>query len=741
MTQMIARWVLLLGLLVSVPLIGPLSVPSRAETVQTAQSGSEVATVEQLRAEAFKALRQGDFDRTSQLLRDAASRSSDPSLQQMSEWLGQFQSQRHEFVADRRKQFEKAVADVKLLLNSGKESFAIDKAKDAYLLADDKDAFVNDPWMKDLIARTVAMARQCEEQSQWYRALRLYADLSAVEPAKPEWKEKLKVATRRMRLLAVYAPDQFRQIQEAEVKEREAVDALLAPASQPATKPLADENDSFRIDWNDQLKGVDRHMLLEALIQARANYWKDVTARELLEGGLQGLHTLATTDGLEKTFPTLADDQKRDGFLKAIDHLLKDVANRRAPSEQSLISHVVAQLFLQNRDTISLPEKVLVNEFADGAFAELDPFTSAIWPADLEEFNKSTQGEFSGVGIQIQLDDEGQLKVVSPLEDSPAYKLGIKAGDIITRINGKSAKGITINQAVKNITGPDGTSVTLTIRSPDGTNKDYTIRREKIKVASIKGWQHLPGGGWDYFVDSDQRIGYLRLTNFTKTTSEELDRAMSDLTAQGVRGMILDLRYNPGGLLSAATEVSDKFLRDGTIVSTKAERNNGPVQPPIEARASADDVDVPLVVLVNQYSASASEIVSGALKDQKRALVVGERTFGKGSVQMLFPLNNRTAYLKLTTSHYYLPSDRCIHREENSTEWGVEPDVTIEMTPKQMSDAIEARQELDILRAAGENAPVTTPVAGAGKKDLLGRDPQLSAALLLLRLQLAGATL
>ena len=213
--------------------------------------------------------------------------------------------------------------------------------------------------------------------------------------------------------------------------------------------------------------------------------------------------------------------------------------------------------------------------------------------------------------------------------------------------------------------------------------------------------------------------------------------------------MILDLRQNPGGLLTAATEVADKFLKDGNIVSTRADR---PMQeqPPIDAHASADDVDFPLVVLVNQYSASASEIVSGALKDQHRAIIVGERTFGKGSVQMLFPLSNRQAALKLTTSHYYLPSGRCIHREETSTTWGVDPDLTVEMTPKQMRDAIDARQELEVLRDKNDTnkqyvrvsttpttSPTTSPSADP-QKEALSSDPQLSAALLLLKLQLAG---
>jgi carboxyl-terminal processing protease len=381
-------------------------------------------------------------------------------------------------------------------------------------------------------------------------------------------------------------------------------------------------------------------------------------------------------------------------------------------------------------------------------------FSSMIWPSELEEFNKTTQGEFSGVGISIQSEDDGSLKVVSPLEDSPAYNAGIKAGDIIDRINGKNAKGITLNQAVKTITGPPGTKVVLTIRSEDGTVTDYSLTRQTIKVASVKGWRHLPGGGWDYYLDPAEQIAYLRVTNFTKTTADELERAIADLGQ--AKALVLDLRYNPGGLLQAATEVSDQFLTKGTIVSTRADRDTPNHPTEATARDDGEEYARPVVVLVNQYSASASEIVAGALKDLDRALVVGERTFGKGSVQMLFPLARRQAYLKLTTSHYYLPSGRTIHREENSELWGVDPDLTIEMTPEQMKAAIDARQELDVLREAGAPvakgpaapeqtaAPTTAPadaaIAGRGaKKDALGSDPQLSAALLLLRMQLAGA--
>ena len=732
----------------------------------------EVAAVEKLKGEAFDAARAGRFDQTSQLLDRAAAMSKDPSLARMVAWTSQFEKQRQEFAAERRKQYEKEVANVKLLLDNKKDDFAIDAAASAYGLADDKKAFRAEKWVNDLITKTVARADQYDKGEQWLRSLRLYSDLASVEPANPLWKERLKAVTRRVRLLALYTPESLKALQEGDAKDRDEAKALLEKNEKKdeaaGDKPKEDktpeakgvENDGFRIDWRETLRGVRMDMLWDALVDSKENYFRDTNYKKLGVGGLEGIRAILTTKGLEKAFPMLGDNAKRAEFLRVIEDQLETMKAAKEASEMQLLRSVLAHVRSQNRQTVALPEEVLWSEFADGAFAELDPFTGMIWPADLEEFNKTTQGEFSGVGIQIQSDEDGSLKVVSPLEDSPAYKAGIKAGDTITHINAKNAKGITLNQAVKSITGPRGTTVVLTISSPGGKTKEYTIKRETIKVASVKGWLHLPGGGWEYLVDPENKIAYLRMTNFTKDTAKELDRALIDIEARGGRAVILDLRYNPGGLLTAATDVSDKFLRRGDIVSTRPERDNGNQQTIAKARADDNDTALPMVVLVNQYSASASEIVSGALKDHSRALVVGERTFGKGSVQMLFPLSDRTAYLKLTTSHYYLPGGRCIHREETSTEWGVDPDVTVEMTPEEMRAAIDARQKLDILRdanaapAEAEQEKINDKAAevreevkevananGGNKKDLLSSDPQLSAAVLLLRLQLAGAQL
>ena len=726
--------------------------------VQLADLQSE--SVDQLKDQAFAAFRRGKFDSSDDLLRTAATKSNDPSLEKMSAWLGQFESEQKSFAAERHTQFDKVVSEVHKLLDADKTSYAADRAREAYVLADDKEAFRHEPWVDDLIQKTVASADKAEATQEWFKAVRLYSDLGAMEPANPEWKDKLKLASRRIRLLVVYTPDLFKAMQVTEGKERDEADAILkTPTTGEATtkpaKSTTEENDAFRIDWRDQLHGIRIDMLLDALNYARADYWRDVNYKILVSGGLKGVEAIATTPGMEKAFPEVADAQKRDAFVAFCDKSMQsvDAAAKENKDNEAEMRSILSDLQQTNDATLKLPEAVIVSEFADGAFGELDPFSNMIWPSDLEEFNKSTQGEFSGVGIQIQLDDEGSLKVVSPLEDSPAYKQGIKAGDIISHINGKNAKGITLNQAVKTITGPSGTTVMLTVRSPGGQVKDYTISREVIKVSSVKGWQHLPGGGWDYFIDPVEKIGYIRLTNFTKGTDEEMDAAIAEMRKKGTQAMILDLRYNPGGLLTAAVAVCDKFLRKGIIVSTRSQREGDTGgEPPKTASDSPDDVDFPLVVLINQYSASASEIVSGALKDQHRATIVGERSFGKGSVQMLFPLAARTAYLKLTTSHYYLPSGRSIHRDENSTTWGVDPDFTITMTPKQMGDAIEARQDLDVLRTSEVNqaeesvhpttsllvTPTTSPTT---KKDILASDPQLDAALLVLRMKLSGASL
>jgi carboxyl-terminal processing protease len=731
-----------------------------------AASQDQIASVQQLESQAYSEARIGHFEQSDQILVRAATLSHDPMLEQLARTSGTFKAQLDSFDAARHKQYDELVAQAKLLIEHQKPDYALEIASRAFSLAKEakdsakptentREAFHKEPWVQKLLADSIARADQYDQSEQWVKSLRIYSDLSIIEPSVPTWKDKLKVATRRVRLLAMYTPDELKNVQDSDTTERDAVEQLLHPTTQPTTQPAKVDpsdkavNDTFKVDWHETLHGVRASMLQEALIDADQNYYRGITYKDLALGGLNGVRAVITTKGMEKAFPGLSDENSRNQFLAEIDKDLETNQNATPQTEQATLNLTLKHLQRVNRETVNIDDRVLTSEFADGAFEKLDPFTSMIWPSDLEEFNKATQGRFSGVGVQIQTDDDGSLRVVTPLEDTPAYKAGIKAGDVIAFIDGKSAKHISVNQAVRTITGPPDTSVKLTVRSPDGKSKDYLLRRETIHVASVKGYIHKPGGGWDYMVDSQNKIGYLRITNFTSDTSAELNAAISAMQLLHVKGLIVDLRYNPGGLLTAATDVADKFLDHGLIVSTKPDRETGNQPTAAYAKPDPDDCNLPLVVLVNQYSASASEIVSGALKDDNRALIVGERTFGKGSVQMLFPLNDRNAYLKLTTSHYYLPSGRCIHREENSSEWGVDPDVKIELTPDQMRAAIDAREELDVLRdaapAAGEQPKLQQKSKDAAKtdagskKDLLAADPQMSAAVLLLKLKLANA--
>ena len=225
-------------------------------------------------------------------------------------------------------------------------------------------------------------------------------------------------------------------------------------------------------------------------------------------GGLQALQTFVLTPHIETQFDSLADATRRDRF----------VADLTAATERSPVpipwttassSRRSTRCRNANKESVNLPENVVVYEFMDGAFAELDQFSSMIWPQQIEEFQSSTEGEFSGVGIQIERDPSGDLKVVSPIEDTPAYRAGIKAGGFISHINGELAKGMMLDQAVKRIKGPTGSRVTLTVAA-DGGVKDFTLKRTTVKVASIKGWKRLPGGGWNWVIDPVQRVGYVR---------------------------------------------------------------------------------------------------------------------------------------------------------------------------------------------------------------------------------------
>src|SRR5688572_20683120 len=275
MTKSVWRWVLVLPLAATAlaapapaPAAPPVSGPQASAVAAQQQAsalpaaGEQVATHAQLKAQALQAVLKGQFEQTNELLTRAAANSKDPFVTKMAGWIGQFEQQRSGFAAERRKQYDKAVADVKKLTENGKASYAIDAAAKAYLLADDKVAFRNEPWVNDLIKSTTAMAEQADANEQWLTSLRLYSDLGSIEPANPVWKDRLKLATRRIRLIALYTPDELKKVQEREIKDREEAEQLINPTTKPTTKPVAEGTDeSFKIDWRETLRDIRMEML------------------------------------------------------------------------------------------------------------------------------------------------------------------------------------------------------------------------------------------------------------------------------------------------------------------------------------------------------------------------------------------------------------------------------------------------------------------------------------------------
>jgi carboxyl-terminal processing protease len=353
-----------------------------------------------------------------------------------------------------------------------------------------------------------------------------------------------------------------------------------------------------------------------------------------------------------------------------------------------------------------------------GVLSKLDPYSSYIPPDELSRFRSTVESEFGGIGIQIAIDG-GQLKVLSPLVGTPAYRAGLTAGDRILEIEGKSTDGLSLDEAVARLKGKEGSTVTLTLVHPGKSRKEKTtIVRERIHVETVLGDRRKSDDSWDLMLDPQEKIGYVRLSAFSRDSAAELRAALEELQGQKVRGLILDLRFNPGGLLSSAIEVSNLFISKGRIVSTKGRSTPERVW---NAHKNGAFEGFPMAVLVNRYSASASEIVAACLQDHQRAVIMGERTWGKGSVQNVIELENGRSALKLTTASYRRPSGKNIHRFEDSKEsdeWGVKPNQGFELKLGE-SDIVrylQDRRQRDIVRP-NHAASKTSPAADSQAED------------------------
>jgi len=373
-----------------------------------------------------------------------------------------------------------------------------------------------------------------------------------------------------------------------------------------------------------------------------------------------------------------------------------------------------------------------------------DPYTSYVAPAEVRRFHESLDQEFGGLGIQVALpEDTKRITVVSPLLDTPAHAAGILAGDVILKVDGRSTEGMDLNDTVDLMRGEVGEPITLTIeRHGKEEPFDLTLVRAIIKVDTVLGDTRNADGSWNFFLEGKDHIGYVRIESISDDTARQLEEAMQWLTSHGMKGLILDLRFNSGGYLDKAVTICDRFVDSGAIVSTR--RRDGKVSAEFHATDEGTYGGFPMAVLINQYSASAAEIIAACLQDHHRATIIGQRSFGKGVVQELVYLDSengkRRGMMKITASSYWRPSGANINRGKDAAEndeWGIRPDdgFEIAIAEEDLPAFFKARRHRDTFRNGESNDKKTAETEV--EQDEPFSDPQLEMAIEYLQKQLA----
>jgi C-terminal peptidase prc len=436
------------------------------------------------------------------------------------------------------------------------------------------------------------------------------------------------------------------------------------------------------------------------------------------------------------------------GLYRAVKEKVPETLSERLTKAKKLKGPALKTLLVDARVHLGKREDLDKHKDIDLALRSMtrdlkDPYSTYIDPETLEQFTKSTSGQFVGIGVQIRKDRAtDSLLVVTPIMGSPAYRAGIRADDHITAITllvdakGKpldkpeviSTKGLDTGEAVRRISGKAGTEVKITVqRQGEDKPRNFLIKRQKIEVETVLGYQRKAGDSWDFMIDPKTKIGYIRLTQFNKPSALDMLRAVKELKAQGLRGLVLDLRFNPGGLLGSAKDIADLFIDDGLIVSI---RPRGEPEDKMLGESEGSELRFPMAVLVNGGSASGSEIVAACLQDHARAVIIGERSYGKGSVQNVVPFAG--GQMKVTTASFWPPSGRNLNKGSTKGRdedvWGVKPNkgYELKLSLKETDDLEEHLRESEIILAKGAPRKRTNPEF---------KDRQLELALKYLRQQ------
>ncbi len=627
--------------------------------------------------DAYAAILNGDYRRGSQAISQLID--DGKSTQQVARvdgWLKSYDQVIQSRDALRTQAYTWNVEHSQAAQKEGKIYLALSFAAQAVPYAADPETVAQESWLRDLRSSALSAAKKLADENHWSRAHAHYILLERINDKDEEARSLREQSARHLRLELLYDKDE---------------------------------------DIQRRLEHVTPDLLRNTLRQIDDNYYRQADFRKMAQGALDNLLVLANASKLYESssvFDGIANPVSREHFVGQIRKQRDQISDAKDFDADDLwdLFRTIAKI---NRDSCSLPESLLTVEFTESALGELDEFTAVIWPADAVEFDKMMVGNFSGVGIQLGTDEiTNRLKVVTPLEDSPALRAGVQPDDLIVGVDGESTSGWTSDKAIREITGPEGTKVTLTLFRPrTGATHEFELVRSRIQIKTVRGVNRVDAAGdkWNYMLDPAAGVAYVRLTGFNPDSHEELRAALEDARRQGMKGLILDLRYNPGGLLDVAVETVSLFQRKGRVVSTRGRSEN---EQSLEVSGECEFSDLPLVVLVNDASASASEILAGALQDHERAAVLGERTFGKGSVQRVLALerglqwsnSHPRARLKLTTALYFLPDGRSPHRAREADVWGVDPDWSVPLSPKEITRNLLHQQKAMIIHNEDENA-------------------------------------
>jgi carboxyl-terminal processing protease len=498
----------------------------------------------------------------------------------------------------------------------------------------------------------------------------------------------------------------------------------------------------------ERYQGVDKKIFIRAIKFLDLHYVNKIDYKDMALEALEHCRLLGEVMQFPPEDFKVSEEHKSEAEYKkslsawsvALEVIVDQVKQPSTGISRDKFLNIFEEVLKINETTVNLPRPLLIAHFSEASLSSLDNYTIIIWPRQVQEFEKLMTNEFSGIGIEISK-PKGLLTVSSLLPGTPAYKSGLDAGDIIEAVDGIPTKDMTLTCAVKKITGPRGTPVKLTIkRAGEEKTWDIVITRGKIVVPTLRGWQRTDTGQWLYMIDKEDRIGYVRLTSFSADTADDLEKVLDKLEEQGLRGLILDLRYNTGGLLESAIDVSNKFLDEGLIVQRQSGFGRLPIY--AEAKKRGTHPDYPLVILVNSNSASASEIVAGALADKahKRAILVGTRTLGKGSVQSITYHIGDGAQLKYTMAYYHLPSGQRVEsreemKKQDREDWGVGPNILVELNSEELKEMIDVQRANDVLVRA-DHDDVNGVVKKYTLEETLAADLQLAVGLLAIKSKL-----